>query len=141
MVSPGVPVDAPPLVQSRSVGGEIIGEIELAAQFLPGPIVAITGSNGKTTTTTLTSSPNPSTKGQTVTFTAVVTASNGSPPDGETVTFKNYGSILGTGTLSGGSAVFKTSALPVGVAKITAVYGGDKTLAGSTSNPVKQVVK
>ena len=32
----------------------VIGEIELAAQFLPGPIVAITGSNGKTTTTTLT---------------------------------------------------------------------------------------
>src|SRR5712672_852499 len=54
VVSPGVPVDAPPLVQARSVGGEIIGEIELAAQFLPGPIVAITGSNGKTTTTTLT---------------------------------------------------------------------------------------
>src|ERR1700737_3478953 len=53
VVSPGVRVDAPPLVQSRSVGGEIIGEIELAAQFLPGPIVAITGSNGKTTTTTL----------------------------------------------------------------------------------------
>jgi hypothetical protein len=94
-----------------------------------------------TTTTTLTSSPNPSTKGQEVTFTAVVTASNGSPPNGETVTFKNYGSVLGTGTLSGGSAVFKTSALPVGVAKITAVYVGDKTLGGSTSNPVKQVVK
>ncbi len=54
VVSPGVPVDAPPLLQARSVGGEIIGEIELAAQFLPGPIIAITGSNGKTTTTTLT---------------------------------------------------------------------------------------
>src|SRR5258708_8038294 len=53
VVSPGVPVDAPPLLQARSVGGEIIGEIELAAQFLPCPIIAITGSNGKTTTTTL----------------------------------------------------------------------------------------
>jgi UDP-N-acetylmuramoylalanine--D-glutamate ligase len=53
VVSPGVPVDAPPLVQARSVGESVIGEIELAAQFLPGPIVAITGSNGKTTTTTL----------------------------------------------------------------------------------------
>jgi UDP-N-acetylmuramoylalanine--D-glutamate ligase len=53
VVSPGVPVDAPPLVQARSQGGIVIGEIELAAQFLPGPIVAITGSNGKTTTTTL----------------------------------------------------------------------------------------
>ncbi len=53
VVSPGVPVDAPPLVQARSLGETVIGEIELAAQFLPGPIVAITGSNGKTTTTTL----------------------------------------------------------------------------------------
>jgi len=53
VVSPGVPVDAPPLVQARSLGESVIGEIELAAQFLPGPIVAITGSNGKTTTTTL----------------------------------------------------------------------------------------
>jgi UDP-N-acetylmuramoylalanine--D-glutamate ligase len=54
VVSPGVPVDAPLLVQARAMGEAVIGEIELAAQFLPGPIVAITGSNGKTTTTTLT---------------------------------------------------------------------------------------
>ncbi len=53
VVSPGVPVDAPPLVQARALGEAVIGEVELAAQFLPGPIVAITGSNGKTTTTTL----------------------------------------------------------------------------------------
>ena len=53
VVSPGVPVDAPPLRQARGLGENVIGEIELAAQFLPGPIVAITGSNGKTTTTTL----------------------------------------------------------------------------------------
>jgi UDP-N-acetylmuramoylalanine--D-glutamate ligase len=54
VVSPGVPVDAPPLVQARSLGETVIGEIELAAQHLQGSIVAITGSNGKTTTTTLT---------------------------------------------------------------------------------------
>src|SRR5271156_396253 len=54
VVSPGVPADAPLLAQARSLGEAVIGEIELAAQFLPGPIVAITGSNGKTTTTTLT---------------------------------------------------------------------------------------
>lgn len=53
VVSPGVPVDAPPLVQARSLGETVIGEIELAARFLPGPVIAITGSNGKTTTTTL----------------------------------------------------------------------------------------
>src|SRR6202008_2573538 len=53
IVSPGVPVDAPPLVPARALGEKVIGEIELAAQYLSGPIVAITGSNGKTTTTTL----------------------------------------------------------------------------------------
>lgn len=53
VVSPGVPVDAQPLVQARALGAPVIGEIELAYDFLAGPIVAITGSNGKTTTTTL----------------------------------------------------------------------------------------
>jgi len=53
VVSPGVPVDAPPLVQARALGEQVIGEIELASEFFPGKIVAITGSNGKTTTTTL----------------------------------------------------------------------------------------
>jgi UDP-N-acetylmuramoylalanine--D-glutamate ligase len=53
VVSPGVPVNAAPLIQARALGEPVIGEIELAAQFLSGPIVAITGSNGKTTTTTL----------------------------------------------------------------------------------------
>jgi UDP-N-acetylmuramoylalanine--D-glutamate ligase len=53
VVSPGVPVDSPSLVQARALGELVIGEIELASQFLPKNIVAITGSNGKTTTTTL----------------------------------------------------------------------------------------
>ena len=53
VVSPGVPVDAQPLVQARALGETVIGEIELASRFFPGTIVAITGSNGKTTTTTL----------------------------------------------------------------------------------------
>jgi len=53
VVSPGVPFDAPQLVQARNLGETVIGEIELAAQFLPGPIAAITGANGKTTTTSL----------------------------------------------------------------------------------------
>jgi UDP-N-acetylmuramoylalanine--D-glutamate ligase len=53
VVSPGVPVDAPALVQARALGEKVVGEIELAAEFFPGKIVAITGSNGKTTTTTL----------------------------------------------------------------------------------------
>jgi UDP-N-acetylmuramoylalanine--D-glutamate ligase len=53
VVSPGVPADTPALVQARALGEPVIGEIELASRFLPGRIIAVTGSNGKTTTTTL----------------------------------------------------------------------------------------
>ena len=54
VISPGVPADVPQLLQARQAGIPVIGEIELAARFLKGEIVAITGSNGKTTTTSLT---------------------------------------------------------------------------------------
>jgi UDP-N-acetylmuramoylalanine--D-glutamate ligase len=53
VVSPGVPVDSEPITQARGLGQPVIGEIQLAAEFLKGTIIAITGSNGKTTTTTL----------------------------------------------------------------------------------------
>ena len=53
VISPGVPYDVPQLTQARNQGVPVIGEIELAARFLQGRIIAITGSNGKTTTTTL----------------------------------------------------------------------------------------
>lgn len=53
VISPGVPYDVPQLVQARQAGIPVIGEVELAARFLKGRFVAITGSNGKTTTTTL----------------------------------------------------------------------------------------
>jgi UDP-N-acetylmuramoylalanine--D-glutamate ligase len=53
VVSPGVPLDTPELVQARNFGRPIIGELELAARFLRGKTLAITGSNGKTTSTTL----------------------------------------------------------------------------------------
>ncbi|MGC1786168.1 MAG: choice-of-anchor tandem repeat GloVer-containing protein [Terriglobales bacterium] len=92
------------------------------------------------TTTVLSCSPNPSTNGQAVIFTAVVTSSVGAPPDGDTVTFKEGTAVLGTGSLSGGSASFTTSALPVGTNSIKAVYGGDSNFASSLSNVVKQVV-
>ena len=54
VVSPGVPSEVGPLQHARKLGIPVIGEIELTARFLEGHIVAITGSNGKTTTTTLT---------------------------------------------------------------------------------------
>src|SRR5713101_453269 len=54
VVSPGVPYDVAPLIQARNQGVHVIGEVELAARFLQGQIIAITGSNGKTTTTAMT---------------------------------------------------------------------------------------
>jgi len=53
VVSPGVPSDQPQLQHARSLGIPVIGEVELAFRFLKGKVIAITGSNGKTTTTTL----------------------------------------------------------------------------------------
>ncbi len=53
VVSPGVPLSTPELKQVRAMGAHIIGELELGAEYLQGQIVAVTGSNGKTTTTTL----------------------------------------------------------------------------------------
>jgi UDP-N-acetylmuramoylalanine--D-glutamate ligase len=53
VVSPGVPMSTPELAQVRAMGAHIIGELELGALFLQGQVVAITGSNGKTTTTSL----------------------------------------------------------------------------------------
>jgi UDP-N-acetylmuramoylalanine--D-glutamate ligase len=53
VVSPGVPMDTPEVQQTKAFGMPIIGEVELASRFLQGQIIAITGSNGKTTTTTL----------------------------------------------------------------------------------------
>ncbi len=51
--SPGVPLNLPPLEAARRKGIEILSELELAWRFLRGSVVAITGSNGKTTTTAL----------------------------------------------------------------------------------------
>lgn len=54
VVSPGVPTNLVPIKYAERAGAEVIGEVELAYRFLKGRIIGITGSNGKTTTTTLT---------------------------------------------------------------------------------------
>src|SRR2546423_10099145 len=53
VVSPGVPANIIPIRYAERAGAEVIGEVELAARFLKGRIIGITGSNGKTTTTSL----------------------------------------------------------------------------------------
>lgn len=53
VLSPGVAIDDPLAGQARAHGVEVIGEVELASYYLQGPIIGITGSNGKTTTTAM----------------------------------------------------------------------------------------
>jgi hypothetical protein len=98
---------------------------------------SVTGAGPAATTTAVVSSVNPSTVGQSVTFTATVT---GSSPTGS-VQFKDGASNLGVPvTLSGGSAALTTAALTAGTHSITAVYGGDANNLGSTSPVLSQGV-
>lgn len=54
ILSPGIPYDTPFITKAAALNKYIIGEFELACQFYKGSILAITGTNGKTTTTLLT---------------------------------------------------------------------------------------
>jgi hypothetical protein len=97
--------------------------------------------NPDATTTTVASSLNPSTYGQSVTFTATVSANApGSGTPTGTVTFLDGTTTLGTGTLSNGTAAFSTSALIAGGHSITVSYAGDGNYSASTSNALTQTV-
>ncbi|MBI5969803.1 MAG: UDP-N-acetylmuramoyl-L-alanine--D-glutamate ligase [Deltaproteobacteria bacterium] len=53
VVSPGVPYDQPILVEARVSGAEVISDMELAYRFIDSSVIAVAGTNGKSTTTTL----------------------------------------------------------------------------------------
>ena len=53
VVSPGIPLDTPAILKLQAAGVPVVGEAELAYRFEKGRVAAITGTNGKTTTTTL----------------------------------------------------------------------------------------
>ena len=90
------------------------------------------------TTTMLTSSPNPSTVGQKVTFTVTVTSTGPSVPTGG-VQFKNGTTVLGTAVLSAGTAKISTTSLPSGMLTITANYSGDSQSAPSSGTTMQTV--
>ena len=91
-----------------------------------------------TSTAKLTSSPNPSTQDQAVTFTAKIS----SPTVIATgpVTFTAGKTVLGTAQLSGGKAMLTISSLVVGSTKVTATYYGDSNIAESSAS-VTQIVQ
>jgi ankyrin repeat protein len=104
--------------------------------------VTLLVSNGATakgaTSTALTSSTNPSVVGQSLTFTATVSSATGTPTG--MVSFMEGGNQIGSGTVSGGTAIFITSALTATSHSITAVYSGDSNFAASTSPAFVQTV-
>ena len=90
-----------------------------------------------TSTATLTSSPNPSTQGQPVTFTATITSPTVTPTG--PVTFAVGKTVLGTAQLSAGKAKFTASTLAVGSTKVTATYNGDSDIAKSSASVTQTV--
>jgi hypothetical protein len=90
-----------------------------------------------TSAATLTSSPNPSTQGQAVTFTATITSPTVKPKG--PVTFTAGKTVLGTGQLSGGKATLTISSLAVGSTTVTATYNGDSNIAKSSASVTQTV--
>ncbi|MFL6334266.1 MAG: Ig-like domain repeat protein [Pyrinomonadaceae bacterium] len=115
-------------------GASFAGDVSYNATSGTGAL----GVNQTTTTTDIASDINPSTLGQSVTFTSNVTSTAGTPTG--SVNFKEGMATLGTGTLNGsGVATFSNAALAGGSHVITAEYVGDTNFSGSTSGtPVTQ---
>ena len=110
----------------------------------PGTLGVLINTSLTPTATALTSSPNPSKFGQTVTFTATVTAQAGfdkGTPTG-TVSFFDGTTKMGTSNVdSSGVATLTSTTLAVGTDSITATYSGDTNFVTSTSPAVQQVVQ
>jgi len=90
-----------------------------------------------TSTATLTSSPNPSTQGQPVTFTATVSSPTVVPKG--PVTFTAGKTVLGTAQLAWGKAKLTISSLSVGSTTVTATYDGNSNIAGSSASVTQTV--
>jgi len=103
----------------------------VVTQIVNAPVAAATS-------TSLTSTPNPSTAGQPVTLSSTVTSTAGVPTG--TVTFRDGNVSLGVVTLNNGSASLTISTLAPGSHSLTAVYSGSATFAASTSPVVIQIV-
>jgi len=90
-----------------------------------------------TSAAALTSSLNPSTVGQAITFTAKITSPTVMPSG--PVTFKAGTTVLGTAQLSSGEAIFTTSTLPAGSTVVKVIYNGDSNIKGSSASVAQTV--
>lgn len=129
---------------SGAIAGSYVDEYSVVHGFV------LSNPSQNASTTTLTADRTSITYGQSVTLTATVASNAGTPQDGETVFFMNGSTTVGTATLKSGTATLSTTALsgsvdpatglPGKTDSITAVYGGDLTMAGSTSTALAVAV-
>ena len=91
-----------------------------------------------TSTLVLSSLPNPSTVGQSVTFTATVKPQFSGAPTGN-VAFANGGASLGSATMKNGVATFSTASLPTGTLPINAAFPGGENFSASSATVVQAV--
>ncbi len=122
-------------VGGHSISAKYSGSTDYAASTSAAILETV---EAAVTTTTLTSSLNPSTRGKAVTFTALV-ASAGGVPTGS-VSFMDGTTKMGSGILSGGKVVFATNALAAGTDSIKAVYAGAMDFATSSSAVLSEKV-
>jgi hypothetical protein len=106
------------------------------ASYLPSNSLTLVQTVVIPTSTVLTTTPNPSVYGATVTLTLTATPTSATGP----VQFNNGAAILGTANLVNGQAKLLVANLPVGAASLIAYYNGDDTHGGSTSLIVTQTV-
>jgi hypothetical protein len=130
------------ILYAFATDGQDANSTGVAQQFIGGMAAYVFTVTRAGTTTALSSAPNPSNLGQSVSFTATVTVTPpGSGTPTGTVTFFAGNATLGEVTLpASGEAVYATSALTAGSYSITAAYSGDTNFLGSTSSVLTQQV-
>jgi hypothetical protein len=124
---------------THSITASYPGDSNFAPSHSSGASQIVNGTGSSASTTTLTSAPNPSTVGQSVTFTANVASQSTGTISG-TVNFLDGSVQIGTGAITAGVATFATTSLAAGTHSIAAQYTGNATFAASTSIAVSQVV-
>src|SRR3989454_480188 len=126
------------VVGSHSLTAVYSGSATFATSTSPTVNQVVNAPAAAATSTTINSTPNPSSLGQTVTLSATVTSGAGVPTG--TVTFRDGATTLGTVTLVNGSASLNVTTLAVGSHSLTAAFNGNATFAASTSAVRTQTV-
>lgn len=124
---------------THSITARYPGDISYSAST-SNTLNQVVSTQSASTATTVSSSLNPSGFGASVTFSAKVSTKSGFAPSGESVVFYDGSTLIGTCSISNGTAQFRTAALALGSHAITASYLGDANYSASTSGVLTQII-